>query len=79
MSEACELDWDGWLQQVAASEIPKVVAILDELSEADDCISRVLKTPNVIWCPEAQRVFYDTQQIMRNMRQKILALPTRKE
>jgi hypothetical protein len=79
MSEARQLAWDEWIKELGESHIPDVVTMLDDLSEMDDCIERVIKTDSVTWSPGAYLAFHTVQEIVRNMRKEILAIPMRKE
>ena len=79
MSEALQLDWDGWFKLLEESGIPEVVTTLDDLSETNDCITRVMKTDAITWSPEAYQVLHDAQYIVRGMRRRILAIPMKEK
>ena len=81
MSEARQLNWDEWLKKLDESHIPDVVTTLDDLLEVEDCIGRVMKMhPDIVkWSPGAHSAFHNVQEIVRNMRKKILAIPMKEE
>ena len=77
--EARQLDWDAWVKELGESPIADVVTALDDMLEVEDSIERVMKVYDITWTPEAYLAFHNVQAIVRKMRQKILAIPMRKE
>lgn len=77
--KAQQLDWNGWLEKLEKSQIPNVVRTLDELNQADDCLSRLYELQGVItWSKDARIAINNLLWDVRQVRKKILAIPMEK-